>query len=428
VPRSTLEATAAAAAELHNIIAAVASQLERDLDALTARAADAIHDEMPELGTHARVTARTLAAVRASFEGFLDFMRGGIASEKMQVSPEIADYGRAFVHRGIGLPSAIRCFRLGHAQMWKAWTDAIERAELAPEQRAAVVDLVSTSMFEFVDRTTTAVVEQYELEREHWTRSAEARRAEGVAEILAGRSVEQETASRALGYDLRRWHIGLVLWSSDEAEQRMMELQSAAADLSERLAGPGRPLILSSTGSTLWAWAGARERPEPGFIDDVLAQSRRNDIRVAVGEPAHGLDGFRRTHESAVLTRRVMRLTSRPASVPQRFRSLSLLSLLSADAEQMRRFVADELGELDADDETTVRLRATLQIYYEERTSAVKTGRRLGIHTNTVNYRIRHCAELIGHPVRERRAEIETALLLKQSLGGQAFEQAPPRS
>jgi DNA-binding PucR family transcriptional regulator len=423
VPRPTLEASAAAAAELDTVIATVASQLERDLDALTARAADAIHAEMPELGTHARVTARTLAAVSASFQGFLEFMRGGIPAEKMQVSPEIADYGRAFVHRGIGLPAAIRCFRLGHAQMWKAWTDAIERAELAPEQRAAVVDVVSTSMFEFVDRTTTAVVDTYELEREHWSRSAEARRAEAVAEILGGRAVDLDAASRALGYDLRRWHIGLVLWSSDETEPRMMELQGAAADLSERLTGAGRPLILSSAGSTLWAWAGARERPDPGFIDDVLAQSRRKDIRVALGEPAHDLAGFRRTHESAVLTRRVMRLTSRPATAPQRFRSMSLLSLLSADAAQMRRFVADELGQLAADDETTVRLRATLQIYYEERTSAVKTGRRLGIHTNTVNYRIRHCAELIGHPVRERRGEIETALLLKQSLGAQAFEE-----
>jgi DNA-binding PucR family transcriptional regulator len=111
-----------------------------------------------------------------------------------------------------------------------------------------------------------------------------------------------------------------------------------------------------------------------------------------------------------------MRLAATRGPAVQRFRSLSLTSLLSADEPQMLRFVAEELGDLATDDDATSRLRATLLVYFEERSSAAKTGRRLAIHTNSVHYRVRRCAELIGHPVHERRGELETALRLKQTL------------
>ena len=101
---------------------------------------------------------------------------------------------------------------------------------------------------------------------------------------------------------------------------------------------------------------------------------------------------------------------------------MALRALLTADLDDAREFVDRELGPLSADDDASARLRATLTVYIEEGFSAARTGRRLGIHTNTVNYRVRRCAELRGRPVRERRVELEAALLLREALRGVSLD------
>jgi DNA-binding PucR family transcriptional regulator len=413
----------AAPSELAPILDAVTSRLDADLDTLAGCIADQIHGEMPELGTHARVTARTLAAVRANLTGFIAFMHGGAIAGDVEVSPETADYAHAFVHRNIGLAEAIRCFRLGHEQLWRAWVAAVDGSEPPPELRSRLIEIGSESMFSYVDRTTVALVEEYQREQEHWNRSVEARRAETVAAILAGETIDLNAAGRQLGYDLRRWHIGLVLWEDRDAHEdgELVDLRRPAVELATTIAGSSNPLVLPAGATSMWAWLATDDRPDDKAIDAALRGTSRDAVSISVGEPAHGLDGFRTTHGSALLARRAMRLAGERPGRARRFRSLALISLLSADLEQMRRFVADELGELAADDDASIRLRATLHVYFDERSSAVRTGRRLGIHTNTVNYRIHRCEELIGHPLQERRGEIEAALRLKQTLADATF-------
>jgi DNA-binding PucR family transcriptional regulator len=251
-----------------------------------------------------------------------------------------------------------------------------------------------------------------------------------VAEILDRGTTDLDNASRVLAYELRRWHVGLVLWSevASDGDARLTELQHTAVTLSEALGGSARPLIIASGAATLWVWAGIAEEPGTRVLDAAIDAARGDDIAIAVGSPGYGVEGFRQTHRSALLTRRVMRLATRRRRPAQTFRTLSFTSLLSADLDQMRAFVADELGALATDDDATSRLRATLLLYFDDRSSASKTARRLGVHTNTINYRIRRCGELIGHPVHERRAEIEAALILKQHLAPEAFEPDGPTS
>src|SRR6478672_3930084 len=54
---------------------------------------------------------------------------------------------------------------------------------------------------------------EYQRERERWVRGAEALRRETIGAILAEQAVDTDAAGRVLGYDLRRHHIGLVLWA-----------------------------------------------------------------------------------------------------------------------------------------------------------------------------------------------------------------------
>jgi DNA-binding PucR family transcriptional regulator len=57
-------------------------------------------------------------------------------------------------------------------------------------------------------------------------------------------------------------------------------------------------------------------------------------------------------------------------------------------------------------------------VYLDERLSPARTARRLGIHQNTVNYRVKRAEELLGRPLEDRRIELEIALRLYNGLEG----------
>ncbi|MBA2347175.1 MAG: helix-turn-helix domain-containing protein [Solirubrobacterales bacterium] len=71
--------------------------------------------------------------------------------------------------------------------------------------------------------------------------------------------------------------------------------------------------------------------------------------------------------------------------------------------------------ELAATDDATRRVRATVEVLLEsgQRTAAA---RRLGIHQNTVHYRAKHAERMLGHPLSERRFEVEAALRLLKTI------------
>jgi DNA-binding PucR family transcriptional regulator len=62
------------------------------------------------------------------------------------------------------------------------------------------------------------------------------------------------------------------------------------------------------------------------------------------------------------------------------------------------------------------RLRATVRAYCEENASPVRTARRLGVHQNTIVYRVNRAEELLGRPIADRRLELEVALRLADAV------------
>jgi DNA-binding PucR family transcriptional regulator len=88
-------------------------------------------------------------------------------------------------------------------------------------------------------------------------------------------------------------------------------------------------------------------------------------------------------------------LAPRPPRL-SRYRDTDLLALLTGDEERARRFVEARLGALAEDEDGARRLRVTLRAHLEERGSNVAVARRLGIHENTVKYRVRKARELLA--------------------------------
>ena len=71
-----------------------------------------------------------------------------------------------------------------------------------------------------------------------------------------------------------------------------------------------------------------------------------------------------------------------------------------------------ELQGLTATDDATARPAGTLRTYLEERSSRSRTAKRLGIHENTVSYRVKQAEEILGRSVDERSLELRVALAL----------------
>ena len=79
-----------------------------------------------------------------------------------------------------------------------------------------------------------------------------------------------------------------------------------------------------------------------------------------------------------------------------------------------------ELRGLAADDDLTTRLTATLRTYLDEHSSRSRTAKRLGIHENTVSYRIKQAEEILGRSVDQRTLELRVALALAPLVRDQA--------
>lgn len=83
----------------------------------------------------------------------------------------------------------------------------------------------------------------------------------------------------------------------------------------------------------------------------------------------------------------------------------------------MRDLVAGELGALGRPGETNRRLRETALAVLRAGGSAREAAVSLGVHKNTVLYRLPQIEELLTHPLDERRLPLEMALEIVERLG-----------
>jgi hypothetical protein len=248
-------------------------------------------------------------------------------------------------------------------------------------------------------------------------RGAAAMRAAEVRALLSGARVDVAEVSKRLGYELERWHVGYVVWSEgvDEAPGAghaiYGEMERVATKVAESLGA--RAALTVPEGRHLACWVGRREPLELG---DLRVPLRIGGVSVAAGSSAPGLEGFVRSHEEALVARRVAQLRPTRGPVCVAYPDLALDALLTGDPEAARRFAERELGPLAGEDDAARRLASTLAIFLEEGASFVRAARRLGVHTNTVTYRVRRAEELLGHPVCERQLELRVALRLASLL------------
>ncbi|HEX6390060.1 MAG TPA: helix-turn-helix domain-containing protein [Solirubrobacteraceae bacterium] len=377
-----------------------------------------LHERIADLASqvdeHA-LRSHTEASCTANIDQICRMLASGAPAEDL-VAPEPAlDYARAIVQRRLPLPVLLRAYRVGHGYFWNIASGVLSE-QLEERSRTAALDAASNFMFEYIDVMSDALVGEYQVERDRWVRTAAAIRAETVREILDGHYEHERAASSRLGYELRRTHVALILAGEAESQTRpgAAGLEHQATEAAAVL-GCADPLLIPAGAAVLWAWCGTFKPPTPAALAKLERYQPPAGVRMAVGRPAFGIDGFRVTHVEAAHASRFWDLGAPHGTTS--YSSVEVISLLASDLPRARRFVGGALGALAEQSDAAAGLRSTLLCFLAHGCSHVQAAHELQMHQNTVYNRVRRAEELLGGPVTERRVELHTALMLAQTLG-----------
>ncbi|GAA3367809.1 hypothetical protein GCM10017744_081420 [Streptomyces antimycoticus] len=324
-----------------------------------------------------------------------------------------------FVHRAVPLERVLHGVRIGHAATTEAFLRAC--AELVdPEAAVDEVTAISRELFSYVDDLSDTMIRAYLVEHEVWSTSAAAARADMVRSLLSdATTTDVGEASRVLGYDLRRTHEAVVVWS--DAPNGSSTLQAAATEaLWAR--GATTTLVVPVASGRLWAWGtvpsdGTRRTGSWETIADALSRQR---TQAAFGTPGRGVEGFRRSHREARRAERVERLRREAGRVPRHataYADVAAIALLATDLDAAGDFVRHELGGLATRSASMEALRTTLYHYIGAERSLVDVARRLHVARGTVTYRVKRAQEVLGHGLDDRLFTLHTALALAEELG-----------
>ena len=398
----------------------MAEGLRRDARPLSEAAVAFIRPHIPELFPDHESIEENRASAEASIRGVAEMIEAGADPGAIELPAATVAYGQASVRRGVPFPALLRSYRLGHEAVSDVIFERLGALCDDAETFARGARLCSTWIFGYVDHAVKAAEQTYDEERTRWLRSTAASRAETVDAILEGRQRDSELASKRLRYRLDREHVAAVAWleAAREDANPLPSLESALGEVASSI-GTESTLVHPLGLLAVAAWFGSQTR----FDREAMKASRFDPkaapgVRIALGEPASGIDGFRSTQAEATEARRVAALARRPAGSVTCYGQVTLSALATVDLPRAREFVARELGPLADDDDVSLRLAGTLRAYLDEQTSRSRTARRLGIHENTVSYRVRQAEELLGRRIDERTLEMRVALAIANVVRG----------
>jgi len=376
----------------------VATELEtRQVEAWVERVAGAVVAQTPELAHDPDLGELAVATVREQWQTFLsglDQPRG-----KPALLPSAASLATELARRHHELPVLLNAYRVAQREAW-SYAIGVTRSAPAEVDRATVlVDLWSRAG-DWLDHATNASILIHQDERRRIQRSGTAQRFELVQGLLAGAEPDSRELALALGgYPIQACHTAVILRAT--SIDAMARLEPTAHALAGA-AGCARPLLVEPGGRELWLWL-------PGDVGDVPDDFAMPPSVVAVvGGSADGLTGFRVTHEEAAAA---LSLVTAQAAAPAitHYDKVASLIFLARDPAAAHRFTLRVLGPLADDLPGRDRLRDTVQVMLGSAGVDEAAGR-LGVHKNTVRYRLAQAEELLGHPLSERRGDVELAL------------------
>lgn len=399
----------------------IARELDAQVPALTAELAAMFLEEIPPLQGDPAVRELMAASTSANLSTMLDVLLHGLPLEQIEVPAAAAAYARRFAQRDLPIEGLLRAYRLGSVRFNQWWLRCLGARGLDADVLLACTQEIVSVVGRYIDQVSEHLVDIYETERKLWTQRTDAARVVALRTVLDDESLDVGTAEAMIGYRMHGWHLAAVAWVERGTPDASRQVESAASVLNSH--GGGRPLAVLADDHTLWAWLTS---PEATRLDDAaltaaLNNSPNSALRIALGEPAAGLAGFRTSHREALRAKSVAETSGEHLPRVISFARVSIAALLSENMDALRTWVARTLGDLARDDDGMARLRETVRIFLETGGSFTDAATRLHLHKNTVHYRVRKAEEIRGRPLTDGRLDVEVALVACQQLGNRVL-------
>ncbi|MGW1810697.1 PucR family transcriptional regulator [Streptomyces sp. NPDC002078] len=379
-------------------LAAARTELGADPVEWALQSADAIAEEVlrkvPEHGGGPAAATTLRRVTQSAVLTGLHLMTSDIGRPLPTLTEEALEGCREFARRGIPLELVLRGVRLGHAQLARSLAAAVEE-HVPADQRLAELRQIDDLMFTYVDAHSSVMAEEYIAERDRWRGSDEAARRAVIDELLAARPVDREAAALRLRYDLSGTHVAAVLWSDDTATAApaAQRLHHAASTMARAL-GAARTLVIPAHDNHVWAWFAVSGKTDEDHVRHLRSSlPEPAGVRAALGPPAPGPHGMRRSHLGALQAQRMASHAS--GSWLCDYHDIRLAALVTADPEHARWFLQEVLGPLASEGARLRELRETLRVYLAEERSPRAAAERLHVARNTVTYRVKRAEELL---------------------------------
>jgi hypothetical protein len=266
-----------------------------------------------------------------------------------------------------------------------------------------------------VDRIATAVAGA--ARRDDAARPRGVRRIEAVAALLEGRqgnATDQRAAAMVLGLDPDA--VFFVAVTTGGSESALAKSLSPLGSVNPAGEENGRRSSLIVANGRTGAESLASRVSEVKRRWESASESA--EMTLALSAPAHGVARLAAAAREAAFVASLQAQTAFPRRVAS-FESIDdvgafrLLYQLR-DSNELREFVTEALGTLEHRDQRGT-LRTTLRTFLESGGSQVDASTRLGIHRNTLAYRLRRIGELVGRDVADPGSWLTLHLALRAS-------------
>jgi hypothetical protein len=383
----------------------------------------AISAEVPDYARAMEGTFGQLVrmGVEVALNRFMDMVADPHPEEAARARDTYVNLGRGEFHAGRSLDALLAAYRVGARLAWRRFVEAGTAAQLPPE----VLYSLGEAIFAYIDEISAESADGYAEEQSAAAGESQRRRRRLVRLLAQHPPASEEavrTAAQAAAWPLPRRVAALVCAEAETA---------AGADAAGE--PPGGPRGEAVPGEEIVEAAGVRLARRLGgaaiggaagglacvWLPDPDAPARRRQVAAQIGDDPVALGPtvpWPRAAESLRRAAAAYRLAvsgRAPAGLVVAEDHLATL-LLAADRGLAVDLAASRLAPLAGlADGPRARLTETLRAWLDRPGQVQAVAAELGVHPQTVRYRVRQLRDLFGTRLEDPEARFELALALR---------------
>jgi hypothetical protein len=336
--------------------------------------------------------------------------------------------GTQRAEQGVALESLSAAVRIARSIGWTHTVEAARRLDPGPEVARALGDLAAL-LFDIADDIREAITSGHGRVEETRVRARERTRSQVFDDLITGSFEEDDeivVRARNFGFDLRRPH-GLVLVTTARADQDRAVVRTAVAALLPSLGNAAEVPMMSDVTPHV-----AVVVPVSGVTwDEVVAavqkMSRAQRVTAVMAEPVPGARALHAAYRRARDLLPIAVSVFRRPHVVEADELVVYQILRGSRAEDRDDFLQRTLGPvLHLPEVQRTPLLETLDALHEGGGHTETAAAMLGVHTNTVRYRIGRIHHLTGlrYDNPPDRFKLEVATILLRMAGGMNVDHA----